>query len=133
VGCTSRARSLCSTISQRCSIGLRSGDCGAILVQWAHCHVQETNLKWFEVCGMVHYPAGSSHQSQHGGHKGMETMLRLWQLNNVQLALRGLKCANIPHTITPPPPAVVTRHDRSKFTICLHQILSLPAECLNRN
>jgi len=28
VGCTSRARSSRSTTSQRCSIGLRSGDCG---------------------------------------------------------------------------------------------------------
>jgi len=35
---------------------------GAILVQWTHCDVQETNLKCFELCDMVHYPAGSSDQ-----------------------------------------------------------------------
>jgi len=35
---------------------------GAILVQWTHCHVQETNFKWFELRDMVRYPAGSSHQ-----------------------------------------------------------------------
>jgi len=35
---------------------------GAILVQSTHCQVQETNLKSFKLCDMVHYPAGSSHQ-----------------------------------------------------------------------
>jgi len=42
---------------------------------------------------------------------------------------------NIAHTITPPPPActVVTRHDGSMFSFCLHQILPLPSECLNRH
>ncbi len=34
----------------------------AIWVKWTHCHVQETSLTWFELCDMVHYPAGSSHQ-----------------------------------------------------------------------
>ncbi len=32
----------------------------AIWVKWTHCHVQETSLRWFELCDMVHYPAGSS-------------------------------------------------------------------------
>jgi len=42
---------------------------------------------------------------------------------------------NIPHPITPPPPActVVTRHDGSMFSFFLCQILTLPSECLNRN
>jgi len=34
VGCTSRARSSRSTTSQRCSIGLRSGDCGGHFSVW---------------------------------------------------------------------------------------------------
>ncbi len=34
----------------------------AIWVKWNHCHVQETSLRWFELCDMVHYPAGSRHQ-----------------------------------------------------------------------
>ncbi len=33
-----------------------------IWVKWTHCHVQETSLRWFELCDMVHYPAGSRHQ-----------------------------------------------------------------------
>ncbi len=32
----------------------------AIWVKWTHCHVQETSLRWFDLCDMVHYPAGSS-------------------------------------------------------------------------
>jgi len=50
---------------------------GAILVQWTHCHVQETNLKQFELCEMVHYPAGSA---RNGVSEGMD-MVR----NNAQL------------------------------------------------
>ncbi len=34
----------------------------AIWGKWTHCHVQETSLRWFELCDMVHYSAGSSHQ-----------------------------------------------------------------------
>ncbi len=32
----------------------------AIWVKWTHCHVQETSLRWFELCDMVHYSAGST-------------------------------------------------------------------------
>ncbi len=32
----------------------------AIWVKWTHCHVQETSLRWFELCDMLHYPAGST-------------------------------------------------------------------------
>ncbi len=35
----------------------------AIWVKRTNCHVQETSLRWFEICDMVHYPAGSSHQN----------------------------------------------------------------------
>ncbi len=31
-----------------------------IWVKWTHCHVQETSLRWFDLCDMVHYPAGST-------------------------------------------------------------------------
>ncbi len=46
VGCTSMKR--ISTTSQRCSIGLRIME--VIWVKWTHCHVQETSLRWFELC-----------------------------------------------------------------------------------
>ncbi len=42
VGCTSMIRISRSTTSQRCSIGLRSGDCGGHLSKVTNCHVQET-------------------------------------------------------------------------------------------
>ncbi len=45
----------------------------AIWVNWTHCHVQETSLRWFELCDMVHYPAGRSHQKMGNCiHKGMD-------------------------------------------------------------
>jgi len=42
---------------------------------------------------------------------------------------------NIPHTITPPPPActVVTRHDGSMFSFCLRQVLTPPSECQQKS
>ena len=42
---------------------------------------------------------------------------------------------NIPHTITPPPPAwtIDTRQDGSMLSCCLRQILTLPSECHSRN
>ncbi len=36
------------------------GTVEAVWVKWTHCHVQETSLRWFELCVMVHYPAGST-------------------------------------------------------------------------
>ncbi len=58
---------------------------------------------------------------------------RLWCLNDAQLVLRGQE--NIPHTITPPPPAwtVETRQDGSMLSCALCQILTLPSECRSRN
>jgi len=63
---------------QRCSIELRSGDCGGYFGTVTHCHVQETNLKLFELCDMERYPAGSSHQRMVAikGWTWSETMLR---------------------------------------------------------
>lgn len=43
-----------------CSTGLKSGDCKDNLNELSH--VQETSLRWFELCDMIHYPKGSSHQ-----------------------------------------------------------------------
>ncbi len=60
----------------------------AIWVKWTNCHVQETSLRWFELCDMVHYPAGSSHQkmgilsSKRDGHGQQQYSGRLWRLND---------------------------------------------------
>ncbi len=45
----------------------------AIWVKWTHCHVPETSLRWFELCNMMHYPAGNSiRRWVHCSHKGMD-------------------------------------------------------------
>ncbi len=61
VGCAFMMRISRFITSQRCSIGLRSGDCGGHLskVNSLSC---SRNQRWFELCDMVHYPARSSHQ-----------------------------------------------------------------------
>jgi len=76
----------------------------------------------------------------HGGHKGMDMVrnnAHAVAFKQCQIGTKGPKVyqENIPHTITPPPPActVVTRHDGSMFSSGLHQILTLPSESLNRN
>ncbi len=61
VGCTSMMRISRSTTSQRCFIGLRSGDCGGHLRKvnsWSYSRNQSEMI----LCDMVHYHAGSSHQ-----------------------------------------------------------------------
>ncbi len=96
----------------------------------------------FELCDMVHYAAGSSHQKMvHCSHKGMDMVS-----NNTQVGCVFKRCSigtkepkvcqeNIPHTITPPPPAwiVETRQDGSMLSCSLRQILTLPSECRSRN
>ncbi len=112
-----------------------------IWVKWTHFHVQETSLRWFELCDMVHYPAGSSHQKMvHCSHKGMDMVS-----NNTQVSCGFKQCSigtkgpkvcqeNIPRTITPPPAwTVETRQDGSMLSCSLHQILTLPSECCSRN
>ncbi len=57
------------------------GTVEAIWVKWTHCHVQETSLRWFELCDMVHYPAGSSiRRWVNCSHKGMDMVS-----NNIQV------------------------------------------------
>ncbi len=60
VGCTSMMWISRSTTSQRCSIGLRSGDCGGYLSKVNSLSCSRNSLRWFELCDMVHYAAGSS-------------------------------------------------------------------------
>ncbi len=58
VVCTSMMWISRSTTSQRCSIGLRSGDCGGRLskVNSLSCSRNQSEM----ICDMVHYPAGST-------------------------------------------------------------------------
>jgi len=108
VVCTSMMWISCSSTSQRCSIGLRSGDCGGRL----------SLVNWSDLC----YPAGRGHQKMidcgHKGIHGNNTQVELWHLTNAQLVLRGTKC---------------TRQDRSMLSCCLCQILTQPNECRSRN
>ncbi len=87
-----------STTSQRCSIGLRSGDCGGHLSKvnslsgsrnqsemiWALWHGALSCWKYIRRC-------------VHCSYKGMDMVHQysgqLWCLNDAQLVLRGLKCA----------------------------------------
>ncbi len=72
-------------------------------VKWTHCHVQETSLRWFELCDMVHYPAGSSiRRSVHCSHKGMTWSATILDLvfKRCSIGTKGPKVCqeNIPHT-----------------------------------
>ncbi len=88
VGWTSMMWISRSTRSQRCSIDWDLVTVEAIWVKWTHCHVQETSLRGFELCDMVHYPAGSSHQKIHGSDEGMDMVS-----NNTQGGLAFKKCS----------------------------------------
>lgn len=52
---------------QRCSVGLRCGDCW---VQWTHCHFYETSLTWFELFDIAFSAdwrwVHCSHKEEHG-------------------------------------------------------------------
>ncbi len=60
VDCTFMMRISRSTTSQRCSIGLRSGDCGGHLskVNSLSCSRNQSEMIW----ALWHYPAGSSYK-----------------------------------------------------------------------
>ncbi len=128
-----------STTCHKCSIDWDLVTVEGIWVKWTHCHVQETSLRWFELCDMVHYPAGISHQkigtlySWRDGHSQQQYAGKLWRLNDAQLLLsvQSVPRKNISHTIMPPPPSwtVETRQDGSMPSCSLYQILTLPSEC----
>jgi len=135
VGCTSRAQSSHSTTSQRCSIGLRSGDCGGHfctvnLLSWSR-----NQFEMIRAFDMMHYPAGSSHQRIHCGHIWMDVVRNNAQVGRFKWCPIGTKGPKVcQENITPPPACtVVTRHDGSMISFCLCQILTLPSEFLNRN
>lgn len=90
-----------------CSIGLR--------YTWTHGHVQETNLRWSEICEMACYSAGSSHQKY-------TVVMDMVSINTPVVQ------ENIPHTITSPAAAWSKDlwQDRSIPSCCFHQILTLP-------
>ncbi len=106
----------------------------AIWVKWTHCHVQETSLRWFELCDMVHYTAGSSiRRWVHCSHKRMDMVS-----NNTLVGCVFKRCSigtkrpkvcqeNIPHPFTLPRPAwtVETRQDGSMLSCSLCQILTI--------
>ncbi len=99
VGCTSMMWISRSTTSQRCSIGLRSGDCGGHLskVNSLSCSRNQSEMIWalwtwciillkvaMRIKGIKVIKAWHGRQQYSG---------RLWRLNNAQLVLRGPKCA----------------------------------------
>ncbi len=141
IGCTSKMWISRSTTSQRCSIGLRSGDCGGHLskVNSMSCSRNQSEMIWALWHGALScwkyirrwYTVVIK------GWIWSETILRLWHLNDAQLVLKGPKCAKkiSPPTITPPPPAwtVETRKDGSMLSSSLRQILTLPSEHWSRN
>ncbi len=62
-----------SMMSQRCCIGLRSGDCGGHVSKVTSLSCSRNQSKMIELCDMVHYPAGSSiRRWVHCSHKGMD-------------------------------------------------------------
>ncbi len=99
VGCTSMMWISCSTKSQRCSIVLRSGDCGGHLskVNSLSCSRNQSEMIWALWHGAL--SCWNSHQkmgtllSLRDGHGQQQYSGRLWCLNDAQLVLRGPKCA----------------------------------------
>ncbi len=82
-----------STTSQRCSIGLRSGDCGGHLskVNSLSCSRNQSEMIWALWHGALSCWK-YIRRWVHCSHEGMD-ISRLWRLNNAQLVLRGPKCA----------------------------------------
>ncbi len=98
--------------------------------------VQTSSLRWFELCDMVHYPAGSIHQKMvHCSHKGKDMVS-----NNTQVGC-GVKTMlnwyeetqSVPRKYPPHHYTTTwtdeTRQDGSMLSCSLHQIMTLPSEC----
>ncbi len=123
-------RNLPSTTSQRCSIEHWDRcDVEAIWVKWSPLSCSKNSQRWFELCDMVHYPAGSNHQkmvtlSHKGGHGQQQYSGRLWCLNDAQLVLRVPKCAKkyLPHPLLHPPPKTWTVR-QGRMDPCLHVLI----------
>ncbi len=136
VVCTSMMWISRSTTSQRCSIGLRSGDCGGHLSKvnslwcsrnqsetiWALCHGALSCWKYIRRWYTVVIK----------GWTWSATILRC--LNDAQLVLKCPKCAN-KISPTPPPPAwtIETKQDGFMLSCSLRQTLILKSECRSRN
>ncbi len=142
VVCTSMMWISRSTASQRCSIGLRSGDCGGYLskVNSLSCSRNQSEMIWALWHGALScwkyirrwYTVVIK------GWTWSATILRKTVVfKRCTIGTKGLKVCqeNISHTITPAPAAWTneTQQDRSMLSCSLHQILTLPSECRSRN
>ncbi len=139
VGCTFMMWISRSTTSQRCSIGLRSGDCGGHLskVNSLSCSWNQSEMIWALWRGALSCWK-YIRRWRHCSHKGMNMVSNNTQaFKRCSIGTKGPKVCqeNIPHTITPPPPAwtVETRQDGSMLSCSLRQILTLPSESRSRN
>ena len=87
----------CSTTSQRCSFGLRSGDCGGHLSTVNSSSCSRNQSEMIELYDMLRYPAGSSiRRWRHCAHKGMDMVSSNTQVGcgvDAQLVLMSPKCA----------------------------------------
>ncbi len=99
VGCTSMMWISRSTTSQRCSIGLRSGDCGDHLskVNTLSCSRNQSEIIWALWHGALSCWS-SIRRWVYCSHKGMNMISNNTQVgcgvfNDAQLVLRGQKCA----------------------------------------
>jgi len=93
VGCTSMMWISCSTTSQRCSIGLRSGDCGGHLskVNSLSCSRNQSEMIWALWHGALScwmLPSEDGYTVVIKGWTWSATILRY-----VKMVLRGPKCA----------------------------------------
>ncbi len=136
VGCTSMMWISRSTTFQRCSIGLRSGDCGGHLskVNSLSCSRNQSEMIWALWHGALSCWK-YIRRWVHCSHKGMDMVSNNTQVVAFKWCSIGTKgpkvCQeNIPQTITPPPPAwtVETWQDGSMLSCSLWQIMTLPSE-----
>ncbi len=105
----------------------------AIWVKWTHCHVQETSLRWFELCGHAALSCWKYIRRWYTvvikGWTWSATILRYTvAFKRCSIGTKGPKVCqeNIPHTITPAPAwTVETRQDGSMLSCSLRQILTL--------
>ncbi len=102
VRCTSMMRISRSTSSKRCSIGLRSGDCGSHLskVNSLSCSRNQYEMIWALWHGAL-FCWKYIRRWVHCSHKGMD-MAVVFKQCSIGTKGRNVCQENIPHTITPP-------------------------------